>query len=72
MVSSFGVGASDGARIQERSNFVGGPVPSRTNCDGFWRLTPQLAGDYIIRVAFNLGNLSAGQSKTVKVIYGRV
>jgi hypothetical protein len=41
-------------------------------CDDLTQLTPVAAGDWAMRVIYKLGNLTAGQSKTVKYEYGRM
>jgi hypothetical protein len=46
--------------------------PTRDNCFGAPQNTPTPVDDFAMRMNYHLGILSAGQSKTVKLLYGRM
>lgn len=72
MLTALSFGTSHAPRMDIRS-FWGAPTnPTRDDCFGTSDNTPTAEGDYAMRMIYLLGNLSAGQSKTVKLEYRRM
>jgi hypothetical protein len=63
------LGAEHAALIEQSSAWAGG---TREVCVPAGLATPTSAQDLAMRVVYNLGSLSPGQSKTVKLEYGRM
>jgi hypothetical protein len=65
-----------GPDIASSANWAGGfggdPRYQSNRCDDFTELTPVGSGNWAMRLVYKLGNMSAGQSKTVKYEYGRM
>ena len=72
MLTALTFSTSYGAEVVSRASWAGTTNPARDNCSGVAEGTPTGEGDYAIRMNYALGNLSAGQSKTVKFVYGRM
>ena len=69
MLTALTFGTSHAGRMDVQSFWV---ESGRRNCYGTSDNTPTAEGDYAMRMIYLLGNLSAGQSKTVKFSYGRM
>ena len=75
---AFGVGvllyALRGADIDSVDHWLpqGTGGARALHCDDFTDTMPTGSGDWAMRVIYKIGNISAGQSKTVKYEYGRM
>jgi hypothetical protein len=69
MLTALTFGTDHGAHIESNSAWVGG---SRERCLTVGQTTPTSVQDLTMRAVYGLGDLSAGQSKTVKFEYRRM
>jgi hypothetical protein len=72
MLTALSFGTSHTARMDVQSFWADPDNPNRDQCYGTSDNTPTVEGDYAMRMIYLLGNLSAGQSKTVKFEYRRM
>jgi len=70
MLKALTFGTPHSPRIEAQSDWA--TTGTRQRCSPFPATTPTARGDFAMRVAYNLGFLSPGQSKTVKLEYGRM
>ena len=70
MLKALTFGTPHSPRIEAQSDWA--TTGTRQRCSPFPATTPTVRGDFAMRVAYNLGFLSPGQSKTVKLEYGRM
>jgi hypothetical protein len=72
MITALTFGTPHDLGMDIQSVWADATSPARDNCYGGTDNTPTAEGDYAMRMNYVLGNLSAGQSKTVKLGYGRM
>jgi hypothetical protein len=72
MIKALTFGTPHSTRMDIRSFWTDPTSPTRDDCYGASENTPTGEGDWAMRMIYILGNLSAGQSKTVKLVYGRM
>jgi hypothetical protein len=77
MLTTLSFGTNHAARIEAQSDWISGrsspSLPaSRQGCLDYGKQTPTEPGDFTMRLFYLLGDLDAGQSKTVKFEYGRM
>jgi hypothetical protein len=72
MLTALTFGTPHSVRMDIRSFWVDPSHPGRANCFGGSDNTPTAEGDFAMRMIYHLGNLSAGQSKTVKFGFRRM
>ena len=72
LLSALTLGTPHFTLIEPRSNWGSANTGTRLVCEAVSQTTPTAPADLTMRIVYDLGNLSAGQSKTVKVEYERV
>jgi len=73
MLTALTFGTLHDTSVEPHSYWAGATSdPTRDNCYGVSPNTPLAPDDYALRMIYHLGNMSAGQSKTVKIGYGRM
>ena len=72
MLTALTFGTPHSVRMDTRSTWVSTSFPGRANCFGSSDNTPTAEGDFAMRMIYHLGNLSAGQAKTVKFGFRRM
>ena len=72
MIKTLTLGVPHGTRVDIQSFWADPTSPTRDDCFGTSENTPTAEGDWAMRMIYDLGNLGAGKSKTVKLSYQRM
>ena len=72
MMTALTFGTINDPAVEPLTSWTNQTNPSRTQCFGTSPNTPVGEGDWTLRMISGLGNLSAGQSKSVKLSYSRM